>query len=264
MAPTPAAMALLFHPKKKDGVVLNPVAQPKKKKVLTPLPNAVAPEPIKQDEPVSLPPDSLDHPCREYQLVTASTGGWDYDVMKFESRSSKVDPRTWEQPVKLNRKEPRRHESGVSSEGPQAVGPMLGPDGKPVIGMDGRMVMVDAEGRPIHNNQNRGQDGGGRGGGRGRGGRKFQKKTRQVFLVPEETRQLRREERFPWVLEDATGQETWHATMEEVSKSDTHAMFMPMADGSFQFVPVHRWYKYQKKPSHKVLTLEEAEKLVGS
>lgn len=25
-----------------------------------------------------------------------------------------------------------------------------GPDGKPVIGVDGRIVMVDAEGRPIH------------------------------------------------------------------------------------------------------------------
>ena len=92
--------------------------------------------------------------------------------------------------------------------------------------------------------------------------KRFQKKTRQVFLVPEATRQLRREEKFPWVMEDGAGQETWVGTMEEVAKSQTHAMFMPAADNVFKFVPAHRWYKFQKKPSHHVPNLEEAESLV--
>lgn len=63
--------------------------------------------------------------------------------------------------------------------------PMLGADGKPVIGADGRIVMVDAEERSIHNEANRkdvkDKD-------KGKRKRKFQKKTRQVFLVPEHIR----------------------------------------------------------------------------
>jgi transcription initiation factor TFIIF subunit alpha len=253
------AISLLFHPKKKNGVVVNP--SPNKKKPVRPpvLPPAnpdTQPQPEVKKSP--FPPG----PYQEWTLLSGISDEWRYDVMKFENRK-KVEVERWQQPVRLNRKDLRRQDNGAVTEAPQAVGPMLGPDGKPVIGMDGRMVMVDAEGRPIHNNQNRGQDGKG---GRGRGGgRKFQKKTRQVFLVPEETRQLRKEERYPWVIEDATGSETWLAAMEEVSKSSTHAMLLPEPNNGpyFFFYPLHRWYKFQKKPSHRVLGLEEAESLVN-
>lgn len=37
----------------------------------------------------------------------------------------------------------------MKGEVPEGVGPMLGPDGRPVIGAGGKMVMVDTEGRPI-------------------------------------------------------------------------------------------------------------------
>ena len=92
--------------------------------------------------------------------------------------------------------------------------------------------------------------------------KKFQKKTKQVFLVPDHIRQLRREERYPWVMEDGAGNEVWTAAMEEVSKAETQAMFMPAANDIFKFVPAHRWYKFQKKPSHRVPSLDEAEDLV--
>ncbi|KAH8110432.1 hypothetical protein DFH11DRAFT_1724023 [Phellopilus nigrolimitatus] len=39
--------------------------------------------------------------------------------------------------------------------------------------------------------------------------KKLQKKTRQVFKVREHVRQLCREERYPWVMEDANGAEIW-------------------------------------------------------
>lgn len=248
---------LLFHPKKKNGVVVKPAGSPTKKKVARPPPpKSVEPAPVQEERPKL--PDGV---YQEFKVMSVDAQGWHYDYMKFDDRR-KVDPRQWQEPVKMNRKEVRRRDDGSESSGPQAVGPMLGPDGKPVIGMDGRMVMVDAEGRPIHNTQNnRGQDGGR--GGRGRGGRKFQKKTRQVFLVPDEVRQLRREERYPWVLEDASGTESWLGSMEEVSKSETHAILIPSPNSVFNFMPIHRWYKYHKKPSHKVMDLEEAEALVS-
>jgi hypothetical protein len=178
--------------------------------------------------------------------------------MKFDSRKT-IDISTWEEPIKLNRKELRREEPGSSSQVP--AGHMLGPDGKPVIGADGNIVMVDADGRPIAKDggevQSKDKDKG-KAGGR----KKFQKKTRQVFLVPEAIRQLRREERYPWVMEDAKQNEMWVGKLEEVARAETHALFMPAAQEFFKFVPANRWYKFQKKPKHRVLGLEEAEAVV--
>lgn len=197
--------------------------------------------------------------------MSSALNGWKYDVMKFESRKP-VDIMTWSMPVKLNRKEPRRDDtSGPSTVVPQAVGPMLGPDGKPVIGADGKMVMVDAEGKPIRQTSTYtipSEDGAKDSKPKEKGKKRFQKKTRQVFLVPEATRQLRREERFPWVIEDAHGQEVWVGRMEDAAKSETLGMFMPAANDVFKFVSAHRWYKFQKKPNYRVPTLEEAESLV--
>jgi len=194
--------------------------------------------------------------------MSSALNGWKYDVMKFDSRKT-VDISTWEEPIKLNRKELRREDTGPTTQVP--AGPMLGVDGKPVIGSDGKIVMVDADGRPIANNggealsKEKEKD---KDKGKAPGRKKFQKKTRQVFLVPEATRQLRREERYPWVMEDAKQNELWVGKLEEVARAETHALFMPAAQEVFKFVPAHRWYKFQRKPKHYVPGLEEAEALV--
>ncbi|KAJ7638814.1 transcription initiation factor [Roridomyces roridus] len=244
MAPKPN-LATLFHPKKgakKD----TPGPSPKK-------PAVPRPKPIRNDDEDELKlPDT---PFQEFKIMSSALNGWKYDVMKFDSRKP-IDLTTWPAPIKLNRKEMRRDDASAA---PVAVAPMLGLDGKPVVGADGKFVMVDAEGRPI-------QPEGGRDKGKGpaaaNGKKKFQKKTKQVYVVPEEVRQLRREERYPWVMEDATQAETWIAQLEDVSKSGTHAFFMPAANDIFKFVPAHRWYKFQKKLKHDfptdTLTMESA------
>lgn len=188
-------------------------------------------------------------------------------MLKFDSRKP-VDITTWDKPVKLNRKDFRRNsDNGASGPAaPQAVGPMLGPDGKPVIGMDGRVVMVDADGRPIRTGAAATNGAGDNGKGKEKvsaAKKKFQKKTKQVFLVPDAVRRLRREERYPWVMEDSSSTEVWVGSMEEVSKAETQAMFMPAANDIFKFVPAHRWYKFQKKPNYHIPNLEEAESLVN-
>lgn len=257
MAPTVSA-SLLFHPKlkkdaKKDGTDKSPLSP--RKVPTTPRPKSK----VETEDEVKLP----EGPFQEFRLMSSALNGWKYDVMKFDSRKP-VDISTWQTPIKLNRKEPRREEEDANSA-PEAVGPMLGPDGKPVIGADGRIVMVDADGRPIHASDGStgsfGKDAKGKMGMNGK--KKFQKKTRQVFLVPEATRQLRREERYPWVMEDSGQKEVWVGKLEEVSKSETHAFFMPAANDVFKFVPAHRWYKFQKKPNYHIPTLEEAESIVS-
>lgn len=264
-------MDLLFHPKKrrpgqppppppkKEG--LPPSASPEKpsEKPAERPARPPRPRPPNPDDDSDLRPPPPEGRFSEFRLMSSSLNGWKYDIMKFDSRKP-VDPLLWELPIRLNRKDLRREADDAPAAAPQAVGPMLGPDGKPVIGVDGKIVMVDAEGRPIQGG------GGGAGGDKGKEKappkKRFQKKTKQVFLVPEEVRKLRREERYPWVIEDATQKEMWLGRMEEVSKSETHAMFMPAPDNAFKFVPAHRWYKFQQKPKHHVPTLEEAESLM--
>ncbi|KNZ79806.1 Transcription initiation factor IIF subunit alpha [Termitomyces sp. J132] len=253
MAPKAPSMALLFHPKKgKKDPSKVPESSPSPKKPTVPKPKPPPTEP--EDDGLRLPTG----PYQEFKLMSSALNGWKYDVMKFDSRKI-VDLARWKQPIKLNRKELRHDDVPVDGV-PQAVGPMLGPDGKPVIGIDGKLVMVDSEGRPIH-----ASDGasGSSANGKGKaapaaanGKKRFQKKTRQVYVVPEEVRQLRREERYPWVLEDSspTKEEVWTAQMEDVARSETYALFMPAMNDIFKFVPTHRWYKFQKKMKHDLPT----------
>lgn len=255
MAPK-ASMALLFHPKKNN----KPDTQTPTPRLDPPKPGAGSPNPRRktlpspkreeEEEDLKLP----DGPYQEFRLLSSVLNGWKYDVMKFDSRRP-VDIFRWTQPIKLNRKDMRRDE-GPSNVLPEAVGPMLGTDGKPVMGSDGKIVMVDAEGRPIQANGGAGPSKEKEKGKAGAAKKRFQRKTRQVFFVPEEVRQLRREERYPWVMEDSsTAQnEVWVGQMEDASKSDTHAFFMPAANDVFKFVPAHRWYKFQKRLKHDLPT----------
>lgn len=274
---------VLFHPKKKpiftqlkaQGGGERPTPSTSQNTSGTSTPSPTPPSPSKPRPKVPRPPRAkededgvpkLEGPYAEFRLMSSALNGWKYDVMKFDSRKP-VDILSWARPVKLNRKEARRHSSGDDAAGPAApvaVGPMLGPDNKPVIGADGRVVMVDAEGKPIRpGEQHSGADAKGKEKEKPSAAKKkFQKKTKQVFLVPEHIRQLRREERYPWVIEDDAGQELWVASMEEVSKAETQAMFMPAANDIFKFVPAHRWYKFQKRPNYHVPNLEEAEDLM--
>lgn len=245
------------HPNGVDGSKPSPSS--------TPRPRRPPPPPkVKKEEEGEDPNGPFSGEFQEFRLMSSNLNGWRYDVMKFESRKP-VDLDKWQHPIKLNRKEPKREPESRDGPGiglPTAVAPMLGPDGKPVIGVDGKMVMVDAEGKPIHGERASGAAAA-KPKEKGPGRKKFQKKTKQVFLVPEATRQLRREERYPWIMEDAVGEETWVGMLDDVHKADTHAMFLPTADNVFKFVPPHRWYRFHKR-NYKIPSLEEAEKLVST
>jgi len=252
MAPKQHDISLLFHPKKNNKPAPKP-APPRKQP--QPAPKA---SPKEEDEDLNIP----DGPYQEFKLMSSTLNGWKYDVMKFDSRKP-VDISKWTQPIKLNRKELRREND--QDDTPTAVRPMLGPDGKPVIGMDGKIVMMDVEGRVI-------QPADGSNGKDAKekapmlnGKKRFQKKTRQVFFVPEEVRRLRKEERYPWVMVDSSPNhdELWLGQLDDVSRSETHAFFMPAANDVFKFVPAHRWYKFQKKLKHDLpTTTAEVESLV--
>ncbi|KAI6151921.1 hypothetical protein BKA82DRAFT_4104931 [Pisolithus tinctorius] len=263
MAPK-SAESLLFHKKKRPLVKKEPSATPPSGSQGTSTPGTPRKSVPSRPQTVDDADDGSKLPegeYSEYKLMSSALNGWKYDVMRFDSRKL-IDISTWEAPIKLNRKELRRQET---AEEQVPVRPMLGPDGKPVIGTDGRLVMVDADGRPI--NSGTGEESvkekDQKGKGTANGKKKVQKKTRQVFKVPEDVRQLKREERYPWVMEDARRNEVWIGQLEEVSKAETHALLMPAQQDVFKFVPAHRWYKFHKKPKHHIPDLQEAESLMA-
>lgn len=200
---------------------------------------------------------------QEFRLVSCDRQGWDYEMMRFESRKP-VDIMTFKQPVKLNRKDLKREVAPTNT--PQVpVKPMLGADGKPVVGSDGKIVMVDAEGKPITGDGAQAQPPPSSGNAKKDNQnqkKKFQKKTKQVFLAPEHIRQLRKEERYPWVLEDATGEELWEGRMEETAKTELYGFFIPSTEDAFKFIPAHRSYKFQKRRAQPLWSLEDAEKMM--
>jgi transcription initiation factor TFIIF subunit alpha len=249
MPPKSHNINLLFHPKKNQKKDQAPATQPKPR----PKPPAavVKKEEDDDEEQFQLP----DAPYQEFRLLSSSLKGWKYDVMKFDSRKS-VDILSWTPPVKLNRKDLRRQDRSLeAAKVPEAVGPMLGADGKPVL-QNGKMVMVDAEGRPIPDSDAAGPSNPKDKAKGANNKKRFQKKTRQVFLVPDDIRRLQREERYPWVIEDSdsVNKELWIGQLEDTQKNKSHAFFMPTANDAFKFVPAHRWYKFQKKLRHEFPT----------
>ncbi|EJU06571.1 hypothetical protein DACRYDRAFT_113241 [Dacryopinax primogenitus] len=211
---------------------------------------------------VEMKPLPEDPPGTYSDFVITSTGisEWRHDMMSFRPTSVKsaVNPMEWPRPVKLNRKELKKNYKTVDKVEPAK--PLLGLDGKPVIGPDGKVVMVGGvdglqpNGRPRPKDNGKGKD-------KDQQKRKFKRtKTRQVFRVSDEVRQLRREERHPWVLESGDGQQLWEGRMEDRGPPLQVLLFENnKGPGGFLAVPLNKWYTFKEPPKHTILTLDQAE-----
>lgn len=86
-----------------------------------------------------------------------------------------------------------------------------------------------------------------------------QKKTREVKVYDEETKKLRYEEFYPWVLEDYDGANTFVGNYEAASTmSHNHVLLIP-DNGGFKMVPINKIFKFTPRNKYATLTLEEAE-----
>uniref|UniRef100_A0A060TEF7 Transcription initiation factor IIF subunit alpha n=1 Tax=Blastobotrys adeninivorans TaxID=409370 RepID=A0A060TEF7_BLAAD len=168
----------------------------------------------------------------------AEIQGTRHHVLKFHSRS-KVEPqKTFTQPVRFHRKDPRNLSLQLTLSEMQDVQAGEGDTAPKEPDVDMSVVAPD--------------------GGARRQGKAFQKKTRQVSGIDEATRRLRYEEYYPWIMEDFDGKNTWVGSY-EAAQSDTYALFMFDKDG-FKMIPADRWYKMTPRNKFATLSLEEAEK----
>ncbi|KAF7728149.1 hypothetical protein EC973_006664 [Apophysomyces ossiformis] len=196
-------------------------------------------------------------PYSDFQLMSCAKRG-KHHLMDFKT-SKPVNMKTFARPVKLQRKDANyipyrqfnamRSEAGPSSSTPSSAnqqqqqtqqqqqqqhGPKTGADTSLIAPMGGA----------TRNKQ-----------------MLFKKRTKQIFLAKEDTRELKEQEQKPWVLEDYDGQNSFTGTLEGGQRSDY--VFFVLSDNGFKVVPVDRWYKFQPKRNYRTLTLEEAEEQRG-
>lgn len=222
---------------------------------------------------------------KEFQLMSSSKRGQNH-LMHFKS-NKRVEPSTFARPVKLHRKEsnfvpyrqyiqnlnaqnaanaaanaaaaakaaaimagtpipedpPAAKKSGSNVEdlgGPSPDGPQVTPQPQhgPKTGAD--TSLIAPLGGATRNKQ-----------------MLFKKRTKQIYLAKEDTRELKEQEHRPWILEDYDSQNSFTGTLEGGQRSDY--MFFVLTESGFKVMPVDRWYKFQPKRTFKTLSLEEAE-----
>ncbi|KAL7315663.1 transcription factor IIF subunit tfg1 [Mucor circinelloides] len=217
----------------------------------------------------------------EFQLVSTSKRGKNH-LMDFKGGSKHVEPKNFARPVKLHRKETnflpyRQYIQNLNEQNAAAAAakeaaaanaaaimagtPLPHPATKPAAS-----EVEDLGGdAPTPNTQN--QHGPKTGadtsliaplGGATRNKQMlFKKRTKQIYLAKEDTRELKEQEQRPWILEDYDGQNSFTGTYEGGQRSDY--MFFVLTESGFKVMPVDRWYKFQPKRNFKTLSLEEAE-----
>ncbi|CAI2171428.1 13285_t:CDS:2 [Funneliformis geosporum] len=87
----------------------------------------------------------------------------------------------------------------------------------------------------------------------------FKKRTTQIYLADDRQRQLKAEERLPWVLEDYDGTHTWVGHFEETDAKYGFLIKDKTDENKLKFLPSHRWYTFRPQIKYKTLTIEEAE-----
>jgi len=200
----------------------------------------------------------------EFTIVSGGISEQKYSIMTFKPPNSKTIiqfPDQFQQPIKLNRKQPKSMlyaaPPNVDRDVFVPLKPMLGQDGKPVYGPDGKIIMVNSEGQTLATfvkmaaRQNKGKGKAGGEAGNGPGAKKKannRPKTKQTFKASEETRLKRKEEYHPWVMEDAGGNQEWIGRMDAKNDEGIWGLFrIDPASGNFLFHHVHRFYNFVDK-----------------
>lgn len=205
----------------------------------------------------------------DYKLTSSRHSDKKWDVFKLQSHhDAPIDLQVWPTPIKLNRRDFKSRNEVEEQAGP--LTPMLGQDGKPVIGSDGKLVMLNADGTRVKKEE---ETKPGKKGGKAKEDpnaakkKAFMKKTRQVHMIPDEVRAFRKEHRKDWLLEDNGGgtaaSQSWSGKYSDANDKHIWAFFAPVPgnDKEFRFIPVHRFYNFTRNNN---VSTERVESQVSS
>ncbi|ELU43830.1 hypothetical protein AG1IA_02147 [Rhizoctonia solani AG-1 IA] len=238
-----------------------PIPEPKRRR---PPPKDSTPKRETSATPAPATSDGPQGAYVDYKLTSSRHSDKKWDVFKLQSHhDTPIDLHSWPAPVKLNRKDFKSRNQVEEAAGPLI--PMLGEDGKPVIGADGKIVMLNADGTRVKKEDDP------------KGKKKakedpnakkkaFMKKTRQVHMIPDEIRAFRKEHRKDWLLEDNGGglaaNQSWSGKYSDANDKQIYAFFAPVPgnDKEFRFIPVHRFYNFTRNNN---VSTERVESQVG-
>ncbi|KAI9249490.1 hypothetical protein BDA99DRAFT_523940 [Phascolomyces articulosus] len=228
-------------------------------------------------------------PYNDFQLMSSKHRGKNH-VMDFKT-AKKVDFNNFARPVKLQRKDGNPHYNRFANRGSphsNAATPAQGGTASPNNNINNSTTGTpnnnNTNGANNSNNNNNSETGSSSqqqpqhqhgpktgadtsliaplGGATRNKQMLFKKRTKQIYLAKEDTRQLKEEEHKPWILEDYDSQNSFTGTYEGGQRSDY--VFFVVSGNDFKVVPVDRWYKFQAKRNFRTFTLEEAEEQLKS
>lgn len=185
-----------------------------------------------------------------------------YHLMKLQQKKDVNPMKDFTKPIRLHRKDPRnmqfqltlkeideREEQNrkLKAEGGENAGIGDSSTVKYEIYLDGEMGTVAPDDGPI----NVAPDG-------KRG--KNRRRTKEVRAINDDSRKLRYEEYYPWVMEDYDGVNTYVGNYEAASTDGhNHALLVPALNGGFKMIPINKIYKFTPRNKYSTLTIEEAE-----
>lgn len=221
------------------------IRAPKRKTAaVRPPPSKSAGKPAVKKEAIEIPLDT-----RKWTSYTLRAGksdavedGTRYNIMRFQS-GRPINPATdFKRPVKFARRD--LHEANAEpveevdpAEDANAAVTVEAP-AKPVPAPKPEYSVAPHAGQPLQRKQ-------------------FRKKTHEVFQQDEGVRQLRQEERFPWLLEDDAGKDIYQGSLEG-GQGGTYVFLRLTADG-FDVTPVSKFYRFSQRQKYQTMSLDEAE-----
>ncbi|KAI7902644.1 uncharacterized protein BX663DRAFT_473038 [Cokeromyces recurvatus] len=203
----------------------------------------------------------------EFHLMSVAKRG-QHHLMDFKTNKA-IDPKNFARPVKLHRKETnfvpyRQYIQNLNAQNAAKAAKAAAAAANAAAIMAGNLPTQTEElnevPTPTHHGPKTGADTSliaPLGGATRNKQMLFKKRTKQIYLAKEDTREIKEQEHRPWILEDYDGQNSFTGTYEGGQRSAY--VFFVLTESGFKVVPVDKWYKFQPKRNFKTLSLEEAE-----
>ena len=95
--------------------------------------------------------------------------------------------------------------------------------------------------------------------------RPFKRKSKVYYATKtwEASRNVRRRQYFPWLMEDSEGAVNMVGKLEGDQHSN-YVLFVYNEEGGFTVIPIDEWYRFQPRITYRTLTVDEAEEQMNS
>lgn len=210
------------------------IRAPKRKPVQPRPPAATKTTPNVKKEPIEIPVDNRKWTSYTLTAGDNSANGTRYNVMRFQTSKSQDPMSSMTRPIKFARRDLHEipHVDAVALPETATLPPSTVAPAKP------EYSVAPHAGQTLQRKQ-------------------FRKRTHEVFQQDEQVRQLRQEEKFPWIIEDSEGQQTFQGSLE--GGQGGSYVFLTLTTDGFDVTPLSKFYRFGQRQKYQTMSLDEAE-----